>query len=324
MNKYFGRQAINWLALFIVNLAIIGILAILAPEFKNINTYTILLQRMSEYAILAIGLSVVIIGGGLDLSFGSVMALSGTICGLLFAAGLPFSMALIISLICCALVGLLSSIIIVKLRLNDIIVTLAMMMIIRSVVLGITGGKTVTGFPPEFLNLAKVQFFNIPFHFMIVIVVATITLIILKVTTFGRQLYAVGGNPVAANISGIGINRVKYFVYTFNGFLAGIAGLLLAMRSHSVPPTTGNFALLEVITAVAIGGVLFTGGEGSIIGPILGISAFYLLTTGFNMLGVNQFYKLILLGVILIVILGRETIGHSFSRMGRALRRQKI
>lgn len=321
MNRYFGRQAINWAALLLVNLVIIGLLAILTPEFRNISIYSLLLQRMSEYAILAIGLSIVVISGGIDLSFGAVMALSGTLCGLLSKSGLPFPLAILISLVSCAFVGFLNSVIIVKLKLNSIIVTLAMLMIVRSFVLGITNGKTVTGFPQWFLDLTKIKFLGIPLHFMFVLIISIIVLILLKITTFGRQIYTVGGNPVAANISGIAINRVKYFVYAFNSFLAGISGLLLAMRSRSVPPTTGSYALLEVITAVAIGGVLFTGGEGSIIGPILGISALYLFTSGFNILAINQFYKLILLGVILIVILGRETIGHSFYRIRRAFKR---
>jgi ribose transport system permease protein len=295
-----------------VNVLIMAVLTYLSPTFMTYGNITAVMTRMSELGMLAIAETVVLISGGFDISIGAVMALSGAVLGTLHIMGLPFSLSILIALAAGVAVGFLNAVLVVNLRLTPFIVTLATMSIVRSVVYALLKGNVLTELPEAFLELYYVYVFKLPLLFVILVAIAVIMILVLKKTILGRRIYAIGGNERTAFISGVYVKRIRYLVYCLSGFICALAGLLFTVRIRAVIPDAGLNAPLEVITAVLIGGTTIYGGKGSILGSLLGILAMYLLLNGFSLLGLNPFWEVIILGVILIVVIGQEGIVTSF------------
>jgi ribose transport system permease protein len=295
-----------------VNILIIAVLTYLSPTFMTYANITAVMTRMSELGMLAIAETIVLISGGFDISIGAVMALSGAVLGTLHIMGVPFYLSIIIALASGIAVGFLNAVLVVNLRLTPFIVTLATMAIVRSVVYALLKGNVLTELPEAFLNLYYVYVFKFPLLFVILVATAVIMAIMLKKTILGRRIYAIGGNEKTAFVSGVYVKRIRYLVYCLSGFICALAGLLFTARIRAVIPDAGLNAPLEVITAVLIGGTTIYGGKGSILGSLLGILAMYLLLNGFSLLGLNPFWEVIILGVILIVVIGQEGIIKSF------------
>jgi ribose transport system permease protein len=295
-----------------VNVLIMAVLTYLSPTFMTYGNITAVMTRMSELGMLAIAETVVLISGGFDISIGAVMALSGAVLGTLHIMGLPFSLSIVIALAAGVAVGFLNAVLVVNLRLTPFIVTLATMSIVRSVVYALLKGNVLTELPEAFLELYYVYVFKLPLLFVILVAIAVIMILVLKKTILGRRIYAIGGNERTAFISGVYVKRIRYLVYCLSGFICALAGLLFTVRIRAVIPDAGLNAPLEVITAVLIGGTTIYGGKGSILGSLLGILAMYLLLNGFSLLGLNPFWEVIILGVILIVVIGQEGIVTSF------------
>jgi ribose transport system permease protein len=301
-----GLRILLVLALVIVAIAVV--LAVLSPTFLSYGNLSDLLMRMSPLGMLAIAETVVFIGGGFDLTIGVVMALSAAVCGSLYAMGAPFPLAIAAALLSGIVAGLLNAVLIVQLRLQSFIVTLATMTILRSVVYAMLKGNVLTDLPEGFLNLRYVYVLGVPLLFVVLVVVALIMIVMMRYTTIGRRVFAVGGNPRTAFFSGVYVARVQYLLYCLSGFIAALAGLLYTVRVRAVIPDTGVNAPLEVITAVLIGGTTMAGGKGSIFGSLLGILAMFLLLNGFSLLGMNPFWEVIILGLILIYVVGQSGI----------------
>jgi len=301
----------NWRVLIVlgaVNVVIMGLLTALSPTFLSYGNLSAVMLRMSELAMLAIAETIVLIAGGFDLTIGAVMALSATVFGTLHVAGLPFPAILALALLAGIAVGLLNGFLVVALRLQPFIVTLATMSIVRSVVYGLLKGNVLSQLPERFLDLGYVWVLKIPLLFLVVVSTAVLAIVLLRSTVIGRRMYAIGGNERTAFLSGVHVNRMKYLVYALSGFISSLAGLIYTARIRAVVPDMGITSPLEVITAVLIGGTAITGGKGSVFGSLLGILAMYLLLNGFNLLGLNPFWQVIILGVILIYVVGQENI----------------
>ena len=301
-----GARTLIVLALVI--LVIIAALAVLSPTFLTPGNITDLLMRMSPLGMLAIAETIVLISGGFDLTIGVVMALSAAVLGVLSAAGAPFGLALAAALASGVAVGVLNAFCVVQLRLQPFIVTLATMSIIRSIVYAMLKGNVLTDLPEGFLNLRYVSVLGVPLLFLVLAVAAALGIVLLRLTVVGRRIFAVGSNEKTSFLSGVFVNRVKYLVYCLSGFIAAFAGLLYTVRVRAVIPDTGINAPLEVVTAVLIGGTAIAGGKGSILGAMLGILAMFLLLNGFSLLGLNPFWEVIILGLILIYVVGQEGI----------------
>jgi ribose transport system permease protein len=295
-----------------VNIFIMGVLTYLSPTFMTYGNISAVLTRMSELGMLAIAETIVLISGGFDLSIGAVMALSGAICGTLHVLGVPFTFVLISALMAGVAVGIFNALLVVNLKLQPFIVTLATMSIVRSIVYAILKGNVLTELPENFLNLGYIYILKLPLLFLILVAAAVIIAVLLRRTIVGRRIFAIGGNERTAYISGIFVDRIKYLVYSLSGFICALAGLLFTSRIRAVIPDAGLNAPLEVITAVLIGGTTIYGGKGSVLGSLLGILAMYLLLNGFSLLGLNPFWEVIILGVILIFVIGQEGIVRSF------------
>jgi len=291
-----------------VNIVIISILTILSPTFMTYGNLSSVMQRMSELAMLAIAETIVLISGGIDLSIGATMALAGAVSGILYKLGIPLEYCIIAALLSGVGVGLLNGFLVVEMKLQPFIVTIATMTIIRSIVYALLQGNVLTGFPAKYVDLGYVYIFKIPLLFIIMIFFAVLAILLLKKTSLGRRIFSVGANENTAYISGIYVKRIKYFAYIASGFICAAAGLLFCIRIRASIPDAGINAPLEVISAVLIGGTAITGGKGSVVGSLLGILAMYLLLNGFSLLGLNPFWEVIILGIILIYVVGQENI----------------
>jgi len=315
MKMNISNKAKTFLVLIGVNVTIVILLTILSPTFITYGNISAVMSRMSELGMLAIAETIVFISGGFDLSIGAIMALSGAVCGMLNAIGLPFGLVLFISLLVGLGVGAFNAFLIVNLRLQPFIVTLATMSIIRSIVYAMLKGSVLTGLPPGFLDLGYFYIFKIPFLFIVLIVTGIIISVLLKNTIIGRKIFFVGGNEKTAYLSGIHVGRVKYLVYCLSGLISAMAGIMFVIRIRAVIPDAGLNAPLEVVTAVLIGGTTIYGGKGSVFGSLLGILAMYLLLNGFSLLSLNPFWEVIILGLILIVVVGQKSISESLRRL---------
>lgn len=292
------------IVLVIVNIIIFIVFSLLERSYFTYEVISSILNRVSEINILALGVTIVFISGGFDLSFGSIMGFTAVVCGMLYNLNINFGIAVIISILLSLFIGFLNGIFIVRLHLDAFIVTLAMSQIIRSIIYVLTGGNTISGFPNWFTGLSEKELLRIPILFILMVITTVLIFILLKKTILGRYIFATGCNEKAARISGINVDKIKFFVYIFAGFLSGVAGLVFASRVNSVPANTGLNVPLEVITAVVIGGTLISGGQGTVLGTTLGVIAMFVLLTGFNLLGISPYWEIIILGMIMILIVG--------------------
>lgn len=294
------------IVLIAVNLVLGAVFASVSGTFLSPRNLENLALRMSEIGMLAIGQALVIISGGFDLSIGAVMALSPVVTSKLYEAGVPFWLAVLAGIGAGGLVGFVNAVLIARFRMQPIIVTLATMTIVRSVVYGLLRGRTATAFPDEFLDLIDATLFGMPLLFVAMLVLGLLAGGMLNFMPLGRNILAVGANPRTAELAGINVRNVLFFVYVACGVIAAIAGLTSTIRVQAATADAGLYAPLEVVTAVLIGGTLITGGRGSVLGALLGVLTMLLLVNGSTLLKLSPFYQHIALGIILIVVIGQD------------------
>ncbi len=315
------KLPISMVGLILFNVVLFVGLSILSPTFLTVRNMRSLMVRMSELAMLTLAQTLVLIKGGMDLTVGSAMALSGTIAGMLFKAGAPPIIAVLGALATGIVIGLLNGFLVVHLKIQSFIATVATNSILRSVVYLLLRGRVLSGFPKNYVLLGSKNILGIPLLFVLVIVFSVILQFFLRKSALGRSVYAVGANENCAHISGIDTNFVKYFVFTMSGLLSAIGGVMYTMRIGAMIPDAGLNSPLEVVTAALIGGASVKGGKGSVFGSLLGILAMYVLINGFNLLGLNPFWEVVLLGIVLIAIVGQSSM-KKVVRMSRSTRRK--
>jgi ribose transport system permease protein len=285
---------------------IIVIITMLNPSFLSLSNIFNILRQVSINALIAFGMTFVILTGGIDLSVGSILALSGAVTATLLAAGVDPVLAVAAGLAVGAILGAFNGLIISKGKVAPFIATLATMTIFRGLTLMFTDGKPVTGLGDStfFQMLGKGYFMGIPVPAITMMISFVILYFILKKTTFGRRVYAVGGNEEAAILSGIKADRIKIYVYSLTGFLSALAGVILMSRLNSAQPTAGSMYELDAIAAVVLGGTSLTGGRGWIVGTLIGALIIGVLNNGLNLLGVSSFFQQVVKGgVILLAVL---------------------
>jgi ribose/xylose/arabinose/galactoside ABC-type transport system permease subunit/ABC-type sugar transport system substrate-binding protein len=284
-------------ALIIVSI----VMGILSPNFLTVDNIRNVIMQASINAVLAAGLTFVIITAGIDLSVGSVVAFAGIVLGFSLHGGVPFLPAVVICLLAGSLCGLINGFLITKGKLPPFIVTLGMMSIARGVALMLNNGRPISGFSETFRFIANGSFIGIPILIWITVVVYVIGFIILRKTPFGRYVYAIGGNEEAARLSGIKTKKVLLFVYIISGFLAGLAAIMLTSRINSAQPTAGLMYELQAIAATVIGGTSLMGGYGFISGTIVGALLISVISNGLNLLNVSSFLQQVVIGSVIIL-----------------------
>lgn len=284
-------------------IVLVTVVTFLNTNFINPTNILNLLRQVSVNALIAFGMTFVIITGGIDLSVGSTLALSGALTAGILAAGVPPVVAIFAGLLIGAALGLLNGIVITKGKVAPFIATLATMTIFRGLTLVYTEGNPITGFSDDFtfLFFGRGYLFGIPFPVVLMAIAFGILFVLLHKMTFGRKTFAIGGNENASYIAGIKSDRVKYTVYAISGMMSALAGLILTSRLNSAQPTAGTAYELDAIAAVVIGGTSLAGGKGRIVGTLIGALIIGTLNNGLNLLGVSSFYQQVVRGIVIII-----------------------
>lgn len=277
--------------------------SILNPTFLQANNLMNLMRQLIINGFIALGMTFVILTGGIDLSVGSTLAVTSAIFAGLLQNGMNTILAILIALGLGLILGLINGFLITKGKLAPFIVTLATMTIFRGLTLVYTDGRPIAG-PKDnfaFKFLGKGQFFGVPFQVILFALAFLILWTILNKTALGRKIYAVGGNEKASFISGINIDKVKISVYVISSLMAVLSGLVLTSRLNSAQPTAGVAYEMDAIAAVVLGGTSMAGGSGSLTGTLIGILILGVLNNGLNLLGVSSFYQQIVKGIVILI-----------------------
>lgn len=286
-------------------LVLIAIVSCLSDNFFTLNNFFNILQQTSINAIIAVGMTLVILTSGIDLAVGSIFALAGALTASMISSDISPFIAILASLIISALLGAFSGVIIAKGKLQAFIATLVMMLILRGVTQVYTKGSPIsTGTNDNseiFESIAFGRIFGIPVPILIMALVFIAAWYLLKYTRLGRYIYALGGNEAATRLSGINVDRVKIIVYALSGLLCALASTIEVSRLSSAQPTAGTGYEMDAIAAVVLGGTSMSGGRGKIFGTLIGALILGFLNNGLNMLGVDAYYQMIVKGVVILL-----------------------
>lgn len=278
-----------------------------APSFLTGKNLTNILRQISIVGICAVGMTMIIISGGIDLSIGSTVALTGVILAKLFVLGIPLLPALCLTLLFGCLLGFINGLLINRLNLPPLIATLGTITVYRGLAYILTGGIAIYGFPESFRRVGQGYIGFLPVPVLFQLVIYGLGFYILYCTPLGRYIYGVGSSEKVSYLSGINVGKVKYFVYTFSGFLGALAGIILLSRLNSGLPNTATGFELDVVTAVVLGGISITGGAGKLEKSILGCLIIGVLSNGMILLGIPEFYQMLAKGIVLIAAVGIDT-----------------
>lgn len=282
----------------------------MSPNFLTIDNILNVLRQVSINGLIAFGMTFVILTGGIDLSVGSIFALSSALSAGMMVGGMDPILAVLCGVLLGAMMGTVNGLAITKGKVAPFIATLATMTVYRGLTLVYTEGKPITGLSDavSFQMIGKGYFFGIPFPIIIMLVSFAILLVVLQNTTFGRGIYAIGGNEEASRLSGLKVDGIKIGVYTISGAMAALAGIILTSRLNSAQPTAGTSYELDAIAAVVLGGTSLAGGRGRIVGTLIGVLIIGVLNNGLNLLGVSSFYQQVVKGgvILLAVLLDRK------------------
>ncbi|SES92213.1 ABC transporter permease [Thorsellia anophelis] len=279
------------------------LLSFLSPYFMDWGNWTNILRQASINGILAIGMTYVILTGGIDLSVGSILACSGIVTGSLVTGNSDMSIPLAIA---CGIgvgtaLGSINGLLISRFSVPPFVATLGMLSAARGLTKIYNDGKPYSGFIPEFKFIGQGHILNIPIPVIVLIIAIIVFGFILKYTIFGRYIYAVGGNIRSAKTSGIRTRTVIFSTYLISGALAGLAGVLLTARTTAAVPQAGESYELDAIAAVVIGGTSLKGGRGSLIGTVFGVLIISVINNGLDLMGVSSYYQQVVKGLIIVV-----------------------
>ena len=298
-------------------LVLCAVAAVLNPNFLSRSNVADTLNYISLDFIIAIGMTFTIISGGMDLSVGSVVALSGYSTGLALVNGVPAVLAVMLGLAVGAGIGFINGLIIVSFGIPPFITTLGMMYIVKGAVNVLSEGRPVYPFPDAFNALAQTRFFGVPAPIFRALALLLLAVFVLRNTSFGRSVMAVGGNEAAANTSGIDIKKVKVVTYVITAALAAFSGILLASKSGTATPGAGEGYEMNVIAAVIIGGTSLSGGNGSIVGTLIGCAIIKVLNNAMVILSVDTYWQNIVIGAIIILAVIVDTMRRRRMLTGR-------
>lgn len=279
------------------------VVAILNPSFIAPLNILNLLRQVSINALIAFGMTFVILTGGIDLSVGSILALSSALMAGMIASGLDPILAILAAAVLGALMGAVNGLLVTKGKVAPFIATLATMTIYRGLTLVYTNGNPISGLGDHytFQLFGRGYFLGIPVPAVTMIITFSVLWFILHKTSFGRKTYAIGGNEKAAFVSGIKVDRVKCLIYSLAGMMAALSGAILTSRLNSAQPTAGTAYEMDAIAAVVLGGTSLSGGKGRIFGTLVGALIIGTLNNGLNLLGVSSFYQQVVKGIVILI-----------------------
>jgi ribose/xylose/arabinose/galactoside ABC-type transport system permease subunit len=312
------RRTVQALATLSVLVLMVIVFSLLSNRFLTVSNFQNLMRNTAPLAIAGCGMTAIMVARGLDLSVGSVLAASSVLAAALTVAGIPLAVALLLALVFGAVAGLANGLIIAGLNVSPIIVTLGMLNIARGIAYLITPSAILVGLPPgwSYLGTSKILFLPMPIIIAIVVIAAFHLLTVHS--KFGKRIYAIGGNEEAARLSGINVRRTLVILYILSAVTATLAGLVLSSRVGAGDPNIGIGFELQVIAAVIIGGTSLSGGEGRVLGTVIGAFIIGVLSNGLNLAGVEPFWQYVAQGLVLIaaVVVDRR-VNEGVLRFGR-------
>ncbi len=281
------------------------IIALMNDRFMTFSNIMNILRQTSINSIIAAGMTFVILTGGIDLSVGSTLAYSGAMAAMLIGRGVSPVFAVLAALVVGTAIGMLNGVIIAKGKLQPFIVTLATMTVFRGATLVFTDGKPIsTGYEANaelYSQIGNGYVGAIPIPIIIMVLVFALGYYVLTQTTFGRYVYALGGNEEATKLSGVSTSKIKILVYGISGFFAASAGIIITARLSSAQPTAGQGYELDAIAAVVLGGTSLAGGFGSIMGTVTGALIIGILNNALNLMNVSSYYQLLVKGMVILI-----------------------
>lgn len=300
--KVYFKENLGIIIAFLVLCIFLTVNPITSDSFFTQKNLFNVLRQISTNLYLACGMTMVIILGGIDLSVGSIIALSGCVAaGCVARYNLPLPVAVVVGIAIGLAVGIFNGAFICKTTIPPFIVTLATMNIAKGFAYVYTGGSPVRVVTKEWQFIGAGYIGPVPTPVVILVIVLIVTAVIMNKTKIGRHIYAVGGNPQAAEFSGIKVAKIKFFVHAYSGMMAGLAGVVLASRMYSGQPTAGDGAEMDAIAAVVVGGTSMAGGSGKIGGTIIGGLIIGVLNNGLNLLNVNSFWQYVVKGAVILL-----------------------
>jgi ribose transport system permease protein len=287
--------------IFIALLGLIILISTIQHEFlKGKNPYLVS-RQIALTAIIALGVLFVILTGGIDLSVGSTVGLSGFLCGFAMAAGFHPLLAVVVGLLTGAVVGAVNGVVVAYLGVTPFIVTLGMLGAAHGLVLIIKRGDSIREISRAFIAFGNGSLFGVSIPVIILLIIAALCYMVLGRTVFGRQVFAVGGNEKAAALSGINTRAVKFLTYVLSGLLSAVTGILFVARFESAQADSGKGMELDAIAAAVIGGTSLMGGEGSVVGVLLGASIMVIIRNGLVVTGVSSYWQELIIGTIIVL-----------------------
>ena len=304
--KKFSGRFLAWfkqnIGILIGLAALMAIVSLFSESFFTASNMWNILRQISTNALLAFGMTFVILIGGIDLSVGPLLAFSGVFAAYVMGnLGWPIWAAIAGSIILCSMVGMLNGVIVTKTGIAPFVVTLSVQQIFRGFAMLLANGAPIRIRDQGFINIGTTYIGPVAFPVIYMIIIMALCYVVLNKTQFGRHIYALGGNKTAARFAGIRTQRIEVMVYALSGFLAGIAGIVLAARMTAGVPATGDGYECDAIAAVVLGGASFTGGIGTIGGTLIGAIIIGVLNNGLNMLNVASFWQYVAKGVVILL-----------------------
>lgn len=286
--------------------------SVFTDSFLAVRNAINILRQVAVLSILSVGMTYVIISGGMDLTVGSMLGLTGVICArLLTGAGLSPAPAILITLMLSCAFGIVTGLLIVTLKVPAIVITLGMMTVARGLAFIISGGLPIYDIPEGVVYLGQGYVGIIPVPVIMMIVIILAANFVLNSSYIGRYVYAIGGNEEAARLAGVAVDKIKIGLYAASGFLAGIAGVILMARVSSGAPASGTGMEMDVVTAVVIGGVSINGGKGKISGAFIGALIIGVLSNGLIIMNIGEYYQQVVKGVVLILAVAFDAISNT-------------
>jgi ribose transport system permease protein len=300
-----GLRPTTGLSLLVIFIALCVIFSLLSPYFLTVNNFVNITKTLPVVGIVAIGETLVLLSGGVDLSVGSVAALSGVVTGLFWEqAGVPIWIAALMGLAIAGLIGLINGLLVTRLNINPLISTLATFSAVRGLAFVLTNAQMNQLTHPQFQLIGRGDILGIPVPFIIMLSLYTIFIFIIRRTPFGRDMYAVGGNPMASRLAGIPTRKYLLIVFILSGILAGIGGLVQASQLAAGAPQAATGMEFTVIAAVVLGGTSLAGGKGTLVGSLIGVFILRTLDNGLILTNVSSYYQEVARGTVLILAVG--------------------
>ncbi len=282
---------------------LVFVISIISPEFRTIDNFLSLMRQSSINGFIAFGMTCVILTDAIDLSVGSVLALSTALCAAFIKAGVPVGLAILLSLIIGTVLGSVSGVLVTKGRLQPFIATLITMTVYRGLTQIFMNGKPISGLGDSLLLkfIGRGSVFGIPVPVILFVLIFILFTFVLEKTTFGLRIYSTGSNATSAKLAGVNTGRTKLAAYAISGCMAALSGMILLSRLSSAQPTLGDGFELDAIASVALGGTSMSGGRGRIWGTFVGVLIIAVLNNGLNILGVSSYYQSVVKGIVILV-----------------------